>query len=297
MPKAAPMPVIEKSIPDMMAMAEPMDEQTMPSDDTYDTYYDDTYDETAELDELTDVDELNRSTMRPWREYSERSYRDYISLNRSVSKFVVANDVVKKKHARMMLNLTGGGMLASAHGNSSATVAARPMMAPARAQATPIDKPADYSYDHHLPLTFGVHASRSLYGNLYGSLGVNFTYMHSDVTEVATGQSFSQNVKLIGIPFGLKWNFWHWRGLSTYVGGEGVAERVVGARFHGEDISIKRWQWSVHAMAGVQYNFSRRIGVFLEPKLSHYITTMPISTQRDQHTFNFNLQMGLSVDL
>lgn len=248
--------------------------------------------------------ESNRSALKPWKDYNDRAYRDYIALNRTVSGIVSAegiNEKPKDKH-RTMLNLTGGGLLASASGSSMVQGQTRPLMSPAKAPAAPQkepaaqEKPADYSYNHHLPLTFGIHASHSLYGNLYASLGVNFTYMHSDVTDVASGSSFSQNIKLIGVPFGLKWNFWRWHGLSTYVGGEGLAERVVGARFNGEDVSIKRWQWSVHALAGAQYNFSRRFGVFIEPRVAHYITTMPISTQRDQHTFNFNLQMGLSLD-
>ena len=75
-----------------------------------------------------------------------------------------------------------------------------------------------------------------------------------------------------------------------------MVERVVDASFGKDDITIKRLQWSVHATAGMQYNFTKHVGIYIEPKLSHYITTMPLNTLRNEHPFNFNLQMGLSVD-
>ncbi len=120
--------------------------------------------------------------------------------------------------------------------------------------------------------------------------------MSSDVTPDNGAPEFKQNIKLIGMPFGVKWNFWHYRGFSTFIGGEGLVEKVVSARFNGESLSIKRLQWSVHATAGAQYNFTRNVGIYIAPKLSHYITTMPLNTIRNEHPLNFNLQFGLSLD-
>jgi hypothetical protein len=147
-----------------------------------------------------------------------------------------------------------------------------------------------------MPLTAGLTFSKSITRNIYGNVGVNFTSMSSDVTPDNGAPEFKQNIKLVGVPFGMRWKFWQYRGLSTFVGAEGMMEKVVSAKFNNESVSIKRLQWSVHATAGLQYNFNRYIGIYVEPKLSHYITTMPLNTLRNEHPLNFNLQMGLSLD-
>ena len=253
---------------------------------------------------------MNQDAMEPWKSYTDSTYQQYLVYDANARRVARAKMALTKpgRKSTMLLAAYGNGLV-SADRNSSANGSSAPMLlapatppqgmmlAPAIPGMTPsVAPPVNYDYHHHMPLTFGLTFTKRIVGNLYGNVGLNFTSMSSDVTPDNGGDTFKQNIKLIGLPFGVRWNFWRYKGLTTFVGGEGMVERVVDASFGKDDVTIKRLQWSVHATAGMQYNFTKHVGIYIEPKLSHYITTMPLNTLRNEHPFNFNLQMGLSVD-
>lgn len=253
---------------------------------------------------------MNQEAMEPWKSYTDSTYQQYLVYDanaRRVAREKMSLTTPRKKTS-MLLAAYGNGLVStdrnSTVSGSSAQMLLPPptthpgmMMAPgAPGMMSNVAPPVNYDYHHHMPLTFGLTFTKRIVGNLYGNVGLNFTSMTSDVTPDNGGDMFKQDIKLIGLPFGVRWNFWRYRGLTTFVGGEGMVERVVDASFGKDDVTIKRLQWSVHATAGAQYNFTKYVGIYIEPKLSHYITTMPLNTLRNEHPFNFNLQMGLSVD-
>ena len=255
-------------------------------------------------------DAMNQEAMEPWRSYTDSTYQQHLVYDANARRAAREKMAMRKGHkeSTMLLAAYGNGLISTDHNSTvngstaqmlapAASGSPTMMMAPAAPGVTPkVAPPVNYSYHHHMPLTFGVTFTKRIVGNLYGNLGLNFTSMSSDVTPDNGAEAFKQNVKLVGLPFGVRWNFWRYKGLTTFVGGEGLVERVVDASFGKEDVTIKRLQWSVHATAGMQYNFTKHLGIYIEPKLSHYITTMPLNTQRNEHPFNFNLQMGLSLD-
>jgi len=251
---------------------------------------------------------MNQEAMEPWKSYTDSTYQQQLVYDANARKAAREKMALTKpgRKSSLLMAAYGNGMLSSDRNstvNSSTASMLAPsatpgmMMAPAAPNATPnVAPPVNYDYHHHMPLTFGLTFTKRIVGNLYGNIGLNFTSMTSDVTPDNGGDQFKQDIKLIGLPFGVRWNFWRYRGLTTFVGGEGMVERVVDASFGNDDVTIKRLQWSVHATAGLQYNFTKNVGIYIEPKLSHYITTMPLNTLRNEHPFNFNLQMGLSLD-
>ena len=248
---------------------------------------------------------MNQEAMDPWKSYADSSYHQYLVYDANALQLSRERErnktAVKKEKAEMLMAAYGNGLItgdrnSTENGGTAMLTPATPGGGIMMMSAQRVAPPVGYSYHHHMPLTFGVTASKKIVGNLYGNLGLNFTSMSSDVTPDNGGDSFEQKIKLVGLPFGVKWNFWRYKGLTTYVGGEGLMERVVNAKFGDEKVKINRLQWSVHATAGVQYNFSKHVGLYLEPKLSHYITTMPLNTLRNEHPLNFNLQMGISLD-
>lgn len=250
---------------------------------------------------------MNQEAMEPWKAFSDSTYQQHLVFDANARKAAREKMALTKHHKKtnMLLAAYGNGLISSDRNNSESGSSAA-MMAPAVTHnpnmmmapgVTPkVAPPVNYSYHHHMPITVGVTASKRILGNLYGNVGLNFTSMSSDVTPDNGSHEFKQNIKLVGLPFGIKWNFWRYRGLSTFIGGEGLVERVVSAKFNNECWTIKRLQWSVHAIAGAQYNFNRHIGIYIEPKLSHYITTLPLNTLRNEHPLNFNLQLGISFD-
>jgi hypothetical protein len=252
---------------------------------------------------------MNQEAMEPWKAYTDSTYQQHLVYDANARKAAREKMALTKHHKQptMLLAAYGNGLISTDH-NSTVNSSTAQLMAPAAtnppmtmAPAAPgvsprVAPPVNYNYHHHMPLTAGVTFNKRIVKNLYGSVGLNFTSMSSDVTPDNGTPDFKQNIKLIGLPFGVKWNFWKYRGLSTFIGGEGLVERVVSAKFNNESVTIKRLQWSVHATAGAQYNFTRNLGIYVAPKLSHYITTMPLNTIRNEHPLNFNLQFGLSID-
>lgn len=253
---------------------------------------------------------MNQEAMKPWKNYVDSTYQQHLVYDANARRAAREKMALTKRHKEptLLLAAYGNGLISTDHdatvGGSSAMLmtpaASNPpmMLAPGVSGNTPrlIAPPVNFHYHHHMPLTAGITFNKRIVGNLYGNLGVNFTSMTSDVTPDNGSDEFKQKVMLVGVPIGVKWNFWHYRGLSTFIGGEALVERVVSAKFNNESITIKRLQWSVHATAGLQYNFNRHVGIYLAPKLSHYITTLPLSTLRNEHPLNFNLQLGLSLD-
>ena len=255
---------------------------------------------------------MNQEAMEPWKSYSDSTYHQHLAYDanaRRLAREKMSLHRNKKKEPTLLMAAYGNGLISSDH-DATINSSSQPMLAPASGSNNPgmmmapaapginntIAPPVNYNYHHHMPLTAGLTFNKRIVGNLYGNLGFNFTSMTSDVTPDNGAPEFKQKIMLVGLPFGVKWNFWRYRGLSTFVGAEGLMERVVSAKFNDESVTIKRLQWSVHATAGLQYNFTKHVGIYVAPKLSHYITTMPLNTIRNEHPLNFNLQLGISID-
>ena len=253
---------------------------------------------------------MNQEAMQPWNSYTDSTYQQHLVYDANARRAAREKMALTKHHKKptMLMAAYGNGLISTdrnqtVNGSSAAMLlpaaggSPTMMMAPGAPGVTPkVAPPVNYSYHHHMPLSAGITFSKRITHNIYGNVGLNFTSMSSDVTPDNGAPEFKQNIKLLGLPFGVKWRFWQYRGLSTFVGAEGMMEKVVSAKFNNESVTINRLQWSVHATAGLQYNFNRYIGIYVEPKLSHYITTMPLNTLRNEHPLNFNLQMGLSLD-
>lgn len=250
---------------------------------------------------------MNQEAMEPWKAYTDSTYQQHLVYDANARRAAREKMALTKRHKQstMLLAAYGNGLISgdnesTVNGSSAALLAPAasnpPMMMAPGTNGNKVAPPVNYTYHHHMPLTAGLAFNKRIVRNLYGTIGLNFTSMSSDVTPDNGAPKFKQKVMLVGLPLGVKWNFWRYKGLSTFVGGEALVERVVSAKFNNESLTIKRLQWSVHATAGIQYNFNRHVGIYLSPKLSHYITTMPLNTLRNEHPLNFNLQLGLSLD-
>ncbi len=206
-------------------------------------------------------------------------------------------DIKSRIRNTLTISAYGNGViLADRSGTASTT---RRMFIPAEggtSYAAP--RVVKYKYSHKIPINFGVNVSKEVAKNISIGTGLNYSLLISDVYSSSDikGEKLRQKVQFIGIPFNVKWRFWRWNRMSAYVGGELQIERCISAKFNGEDISAKRIQWSVHGLAGFQYNVSDKVGFYIEPKVSHYMTDFPLTTIRNEHPINLNLQLGLSIN-
>lgn len=235
-------------------------------------------------------------TLEPWQSISNDYYRLYLATDAN-AKRLIAEERERRDHQddnNISLNTTG--MLAT-HNMDETSAGNAAMLAPAFANtAAPAAHPASYNYSHKLPLTMGVNFNHRLWRNLVGSVGVNYSYLASDVTDDTSGEKFSQTVQLVGVPIGLNWVFWKTDHFTAYAGGELWMERMLKAKFDNQEFKERHLQWSVHAVAGMKYNFTPRMSLYVEPKVSHFMNTLPVTTLRDEHAIIFNLQFGVSVN-
>ena len=116
-----------------------------------------------------------------------------------------------------------------------------------------------------------------------------------------------QKLHFVGIPVAVSYDIWHTDFLEVYASAGGAAEFCVSGRSHTEyvedgkvtdtanaDVRDKRPQWSVGASAGVQYNVSNAIGVYVEPGVSYYFDNgSGVNTVYKDKPLNFNLNVGL----
>ena len=57
---------------------------------------------------------------------------------------------------------------------------------------------------------------------------------------------------------------------------------------------MKELQWSVNAALGVQVNFNKEIGMYLEPGVGYYFDNgSALKTYYTEKPFSFNLKLGL----
>lgn len=150
-----------------------------------------------------------------------------------------------------------------------------------------------YSYRHRQPLTFALNVDVNVGHNLFVGAGVSYSMLSSTATSNVDHSEFKQSVHYVGIPVTLRWAFLDTRFVTLYAGLEGQAEFCVDARFGGEKADIETLQWSAHALAGAQFNIGKHIGIYAEPKLSHYFRDTALTTIRNTQGVNFNLQLGL----
>ena len=153
-----------------------------------------------------------------------------------------------------------------------------------------------YRYHHRLPVNVGLMASHEIAHNLTAGIGLNYALYSSEVS-LGEMEHFDQTVQFIGIPTALRWSFWRHGHFSTYIGAEAMAERCISAEFGDQPSDVpRRIQWSVHGMAGMKYSLSDRFGLFIEPKVSHFITEFPLTTARNEHPLVFNVKLGATID-
>lgn len=195
----------------------------------------------------------------------------------------------------LTLALYGSGDLLAQNKNQTVDVQRPMLMAMGHGRFVEARTITRRNYKHRIPINVGIMANKSLPCNLVAGIGVNYARYSSDVS--IDLEHFDQTVQFVGIPVALQWHFWRHGNWSAYIGGEAMAERCIDVDTKLDDIEVPgRIQWSVHGMAGMQYNITDHVGLFVEPKVSHFITEFPITTVRNEHPVNFNLKVGAHVN-
>jgi len=164
---------------------------------------------------------------------------------------------------------------------------------------------------HRQPLRFGFSLRCMITPSIGIESGLAYTLLMSTVKSGGKECYYDEERTLhyIGIPVNLVWNAWSGERLTFYLSGGASVEKCVSGRsgiryvLHGRTVSSERrsigiaqLQWSVAAAAGVQYNISRRTGLYIEPGVGYYFDNgSETETAYSRRPLNFNLNMGVRI--
>lgn len=148
--------------------------------------------------------------------------------------------------------------------------------------------------DHLFPLKAGLSARIPVSGSLAVTTGLEYS-LYRTRFEYITRAEAMQTAHYIGIPMRLDWTFASNRWLDVYVGGGFAVDACVRATLNGEAVRRDGFAFSLLGAGGVQFNLTRRVGIYLEPQLSW---TAPsncrvLATYRSARPLTFSVATGL----
>ena len=108
-----------------------------------------------------------------------------------------------------------------------------------------------------------------------------------------------QSAHYLGIPVRMDWSIASNKWLDVYLGAGMEGDFCVAASLSGEKIQRDGFSFSLLGAAGVQFNCSRHIGLYLEPELSWTVPSgsRVLMTYRSQHPFFFTVAAGVRFNL
>lgn len=162
---------------------------------------------------------------------------------------------------------------------------------------------------HHLPVTAGVSFKWNLNSQWGMETGLMYTFLSTDLTSGSENNYWRDKHKLhyLGIPLRVHRNIWSNERFAFYASAGGMVEKCVSGiletvyvisnkerEAESHSLDVDALQWSVAAAAGAQVNFTRQLGLYVEPGIVYYFDDHSgVETIRKEHPLNFNLQMGL----
>lgn len=149
---------------------------------------------------------------------------------------------------------------------------------------------------HKQPISFGLSVRKTLPKGFSVETGVTYTMLSSEIQFEGTAGDIDQKLYYIGIPVRANWNFLNGKHFTMYVSAGGAIEKCVYGKIGTEKETVKPVQLSLMGAVGAQYNISKRVGLYVEPGVSHFFDDGSlIETIRKENPTNFTLQAGIRL--
>ena len=144
----------------------------------------------------------------------------------------------------------------------------------------------------------GLSARFPISDRLSITTGLDYSWYKSSFTYSVSGEKI-QNAHYLGIPVRLDWTLASNKWLDIYVGGGFEGDFCLGATLAGERIAKDDFCASLLGAGGIQFNLTKRFGVYVEPALSCTITPEnPVpETYRTKHPLMFSVSSGLRITI
>lgn len=162
---------------------------------------------------------------------------------------------------------------------------------------------------HNLPFRAGITFAYKFNNNLSIESGLSYSLLTSDFTEGSDKNLVNtrQSLHYLGIPINLRYTFLSWNRLDFYASAGVIAEQCISAKQNTdyvldnrieisetENIDEKPLQFSADISAGIQFNATSLIGIYVEPgAVYHFKNHSELQTIYKDRPFDFNLNIGL----
>lgn len=172
-----------------------------------------------------------------------------------------------------------------------------------------VGKSENESVKHHQPVKMGFSIKYNVTPRIGVETGLTYSYLSSDIKQGTDENCVltQQKLHFIGIPLNVIYSFWKNRWADAYVSAGGMAEKNIKGKSSTEymldnkqlseesnKLKMKELQWSANIAAGLQFNVSKEIGIYIEPGIGYYIDNgSSLKTAYSEKPFNFNLKFGL----
>ncbi len=159
-----------------------------------------------------------------------------------------------------------------------------------------LDSRQEAHVDHRQPVSFGVTFRKNLPKGFSVETGLVYTLLASEITFEGNVRKLDQKLHYLGIPLRANWNFWDSKSFTLYMSGGGMIEKCLYGKIGSEKATVRPLQFSALASVGAQYNFNRRVGIYVEPGFAYYFDDgSDIETIRKDNPANFTLQAGIRL--
>ena len=128
--------------------------------------------------------------------------------------------------------------------------------------------------------------------------GLEYSLYQTRVSFTKSGEK-KQAAHYLGVPLRLDGSLASNRWLDVYVGGGVSGDWCVGATLAGKEIPRDGFSFSLLGAGGVQFNMTRRLGLYVEPEISWTLPSEKrvLETYRSAHPFLFSVATGLRINL
>lgn len=169
----------------------------------------------------------------------------------------------------------------------------------------------DREIKHRLPVRTGLAFSYRVNERLSLESGITYTNLTSDIRYGSDEHYFSgkQTLHYIGVPLNVRYRVMSWGRLDLYASAGVLGEKCVSGKIDRdyvidcrpvdsgrETVSERRLQWSVNAVAGLQFNLTPAVGIYAEPGVRYYIDNgSAVENIYKDKPCNLDLNVGLRL--
>ncbi len=151
---------------------------------------------------------------------------------------------------------------------------------------------------HYIPFKGGLSVGIPISERLRIASGLEYSLYRSHLTWTLSGEK-KQYVHYLGVPLRLDWMIVSGRWLDVYLGTGVQGDFCLGATLDGKSMKKDAPAFSLLGAGGMQFNLSRRVGLYAEPGISWTVLSgrHKLETYRSEHPVVFSVSTGLRVNL